>query len=65
MAAHRQTQVNGICDKMRAGKIDGCIVTTIQKKAKHGRASPSAKPRGFRIGPSGRPTVVRAPSFGG
>lgn len=32
MAARRQTQVNGICDKMRAGKIDGRIVTTIQKK---------------------------------
>ncbi len=32
MAASRQTQVNGICDKMRAGKIDGRIVMTIQKK---------------------------------
>ena len=29
MAARRQTQVNGICDKMRAGKINGRIVMAI------------------------------------
>ena len=29
MAARRQMQVNGICDKMRAGKTDGLIVMTI------------------------------------
>ena len=29
MAARRQTQVNGIFDKMRAGKIDGRIVMAI------------------------------------